>query len=152
MEMLRSGELDVAMLGQNTAPEAYYDNDFKLVWDVDNAFYEEFGAYYSPKLVAVDSKWAEENPKLLKEIYGMLLDSKKYGEEHTPELCQAFSTEYSGRNDGAFYEKVQKYHSCATFDKMNGKVKECVIDVWNLVYDRGVIESIPDTNTVFYKL
>lgn len=149
IELLRKGELDAALLGSNVAPEAYYSDEFQIVWNLDQAFKEEYGEYYSPSLLLVNTTFYENNTEAVKAAYELLIASRDYAKSHVEELTAEYANEFGAGLPAEFYAKIQKYHSTASFDRITGKTMDCVMAVFQLVKDRGIIETIPDPDKLF---
>jgi len=149
IELLRKGQIDVALLGGNIAPQAYYDDDFRVIWDLDNAFKEEYGEYYSPTFLLVKSEFYETNPQAVKAAYNLLIESRDYARDHIDELTEEYASEIGAGLPAEFYKTIQLYHSGASFDLIAGKTRDCAMAVFQLVKDRGIIDEVPNPEQIF---
>lgn len=148
IELLRKGELDAAIIGQNVGTQAYYDSDFKMIWNLDVEFARKYGASCIPTVILVDSGFYNDHSEAVQAVYQLLIESNQYAEEHLAELAQAYTTEYSGLGID-FYLKIHKYHSMAGFARMDAENQASIIGLFQLMHENGVIGVVPDSADIF---
>ena len=151
IELLRQGELDATILIGNPPPQAYYDPDFKTVWNLDEAFYEEHGEYYSPTVLLVDSNFYDNNKKAAETAYELLKESSAYAREHLDDLAEEYAVEFGADLPADFYLTAQRYHATATLSPIEGDMEDAVMAIFELVQERNIISEIPDPDVAFVK-
>jgi ABC-type nitrate/sulfonate/bicarbonate transport system substrate-binding protein len=142
MMLLKNGEIDATVLGQNVGPQAYYDSDLRLVWNLDTEFAQEYGASCFPTVLVVNSDFYSANSAAVQEVYELLIESNEYAEAHLAELAQAYSTEFSGLSVD-FYLNIHQHHSMASFARMDARNQACIMAVFEIQQENGVITDIP---------
>ena len=150
LELLRSGEIDAAMLGGNVSVQAFVDPAFKVLWNLDKDFYSKYGDYFFPSILIVEEGYLKDNLDVVKTVYDLLLESNAYGEGHLDELAEKYAVEFGQGLDASFYKLVFNEHSRTKMLKIEGKTRDTLMTVFSLVKERGIISSIPDPAKVFY--
>jgi ABC-type nitrate/sulfonate/bicarbonate transport system substrate-binding protein len=149
LELLRQGEIDVAMLGGNVSVQAYVDPAFKVIWNLDKTFYAENGDYFFPSILVVSESYYDSNPDTVKAVYSLLQESNQYGERHLSELAGKYAAEYGQTAD--FYQLVFNEHSRTVMETIDGKTQDTLMAIFSLVKERGIISSMPDPGEIFIK-
>jgi ABC-type nitrate/sulfonate/bicarbonate transport system substrate-binding protein len=153
LELLRAGELDVALLdGSNTvAQQAYYDPNLQVIWNLDEAFYKEYGVYHAPTLLLVKTDFYKNNKKQVEAALKLLRDSRDYANENINELAEKFAVAFGQPGNAQFFIDIQKYHSQAGYDTIKGKVEDGVMAIIQLGVDRGIVSKMPDPDKLFIR-
>ncbi len=153
LEMLRAGELEVALLdGSNTvAQQAYYDENLEVIWNIDHAFYDAYGVWHSPTLLLVKTDFYNEHKDAVKAAYNMLLESEKYGDSNIDTIGAEF-IKAQGIGNVEFLKTIQKYHSRTSYDKIEGKTKDGVMAIIQLAVDRGLLKGMPNEKDLFINI
>ena len=146
-QLLIQGDLDAIVLGGDPAIANYYNDEFKVVWNLDLAFNEKYGVYTSPSLFVVDSSYLEENRDVAEAVYNLLLESVEYGEAHLDELSQLYADEKGG--DAAFYKKIYIDHYSISLTPVDGLAEDAIMTTFGFTKDRGIITELPDPDTCF---
>jgi ABC-type nitrate/sulfonate/bicarbonate transport system substrate-binding protein len=150
MELLKKGEIDAALLGQNTGVQAALDTKtYKVIWNLDEAFVDEYGAPFVASLVVVDENYRSQNAAAVKAAWELLKESNKYGEDHIAELAPKYAAEFG--QTAEFYQLVFNEHSRSNLVLIEGKTQESLMAIFQFVKDRGVIAALPDPKLVFRK-
>ena len=147
MQFLKSGDIDAALLGQNTGVQAALDPTYKVIWNLDKTFIEEYGAPFVASLLVVDGTFQSANSAAVKAAYDLLIDSNKYGEQHIAELAPKYAAEFGQTAD--FYQLVFNEHSKSSLNLIEGKTQDSLMTIFGFVKDRGVITTLPDPKLVF---
>ena len=148
LELLRKGDIDVAMLGGNVSVQAFVDPGFKVLWNLDKAFYAKYGDYFFPSILIVEENYLRDNPEVVKAVYNLLIESNQYGEQHLDELAEKYAAEFGQTAD--FYKLVFNEHSRTKMVHIEGKTRDNLMTVFSLVKERGIISAVPDPAKVFY--
>jgi ABC-type nitrate/sulfonate/bicarbonate transport system substrate-binding protein len=154
LELLKKGDIDAAMLGQNTGVQAALDPAYKVIWNLDETFIKEYGVPFVASLLVVNSTYLSENTAAVKSVYDLLKQSNAYGEQHIAELAPKYVAEF-GASAGLtadFYQTVFNAHSKVSLNLIEGKTQDSLTTIFGFVKDRGVISSLPDPKVVFKKL
>ena len=149
LELLRQGELDASLIAQNVAPQAYYDTDFRVIWNLNTEFEQRYGENCIPTIIVVDSEFYEENKEAVQAAYELLKESNQYAEERLEELAELYIDEFSTGLTTDFYMKIHRYHSMAGFLPMNGTNRNCVMAIFELLEENGVITQVPADEDIF---
>ena len=149
MQFLKSGDIDAALLGQNTGVQASLDPTYKVIWNLDKTFIEEYGAPFVASLLVVDGTFQSANSAAVKAAYDLLIASNKYGEQHIVELAPKYAAQYGQTAD--FYQLVFNEHSKSSLNLIESKTQDTLMTIFGFVKDRGVISSLPDPKVVFKK-
>jgi ABC-type nitrate/sulfonate/bicarbonate transport system substrate-binding protein len=149
LELMRQGEVDVAMLGGNVSVEAFVDPAFKVVWNLDKAFYAKYGDYFFPSILIVQDRYLKDNPGAVRTVYGLLEESNRYGEEHLSELAAKYAAEYGQGQTSEFYIMVYNEHSRTRMTPIEGKTRDILMATFALVKERGIISSVPNPDEIF---
>ena len=149
LELLRQGEIDVAMLGGNVSVQAYVDPAFKIIWNLDKTFYAEYGDYFFPSILVVSESYFDSNPDTVKAVYSLLQESNQYGEQHLSELAGEYAAEFGQTSD--FYQMVFNEHSRTVMKPITGKTQNTLMATFSLVKERGIISIMPDPGEIFIK-
>ena len=149
MQFLKSGDIDAALLGQNTGVQASLDPTYKVIWNLDKTFIEEYGAPFVASLLVVDGTFQSANSAAVKAAYDLLIESNKYGEQHIAELAPKYAAEFGQTAD--FYQLVFNEHSKSSLNLIEGKTQDTLMTIFGFVKDRGVITTLPDPKVVFKK-
>jgi ABC-type nitrate/sulfonate/bicarbonate transport system substrate-binding protein len=148
IELLRSGEIDAALLLGDPSVQTYYNDGFKVLWNVDRAFEQEYGTYDPASFLAVQSDYLSEHGDAVEAVYALLHESKHYGEAHLEELAAKYVAEYGGSAD--FYVNAYTNHYSVTFEPVGGVLETGVMAIFQYVKDRGIIDMLPDPETDFW--
>ena len=148
LQLLRQGELDVAMLGGNVSVQAFIDPALKIVWNLDKDFYTKYGESFFPSILIVDAGYLEDNPEVVRAVYELLKESNAYGEQHLAELSAKYAAEYPGQG-ADFYQMVFNEHSRTKMTPIEGKTRDILMATFELVKERGIISAVPDPDDVF---
>jgi ABC-type nitrate/sulfonate/bicarbonate transport system substrate-binding protein len=149
LELLRKGDIDAALVLGDPSVQAYYSDDFKILWNIDQAFEQEYGTYNPASFLTVQSEYLENNRETVKRVYDLLLESRQYGEQHLEELSQKYVAEFGG--DAEFYQNAYRNHYSVTFDSVTGDLEESVMAIFGFVMDRGIINQLPDNDAIFVR-
>ncbi len=151
MEWLKSGEIDAALLGQNTGVQAILDPTYKVVWDLDKAFVQNYGVPQAASLLVVNPSFHNEHARLVKDIYEFLRLSSAYGEQHIDELAPIFAAEREDLESVGTYIRIYNEHSGCDIQPINGKVLDGIMAIFGFVKDNsdGTIASFPDISILF---
>ncbi len=148
LQLLKSGDIDAALLGQNTGVQAYLDTaTYKSIWNIDETFIHDYGTAFVASLLVVDSDYHKANSSAVKAAYDLLNQSNTYGEQHIAELAPKYAALYGQTAD--FYQVVFNEHSKATLNLIDSKIQASLTAIFQFVMDRGVIKSLPDPKIVF---
>ena len=149
LELLRKGEIDVAMLGGNVSVQAFVDPAFKVLWNLDKAFYAKYGAYFFPSILIVEEGYLGDNPDVVRAVYDLLKRSNEYGEQHLAELAGKYAAEFGQGLSADFYQLVFNEHSRTRMVPIEGKTQDTLMAVFALVKERGIITSVPAPADIF---
>lgn len=149
LELLRRGELDAAMLGGNISPRAYVDPSLKIVWNLDEVFYNKYGGVFFPSMLVVEEKYYNSNQDLAREVYELLVRSNAYGEQHFAELAAKYIAEYDQNQSLEFYQMIFDNHSRNQLLPIEGRTRDTLMTTFEMVQTRGIITTLPDPSVVF---
>jgi hypothetical protein len=127
--------------------QASLDATYKVIWNLDKTYIQEYGAPFAASLVVVNSEFQSKNAAAVRAAYDLLKQSNAYGEEHLAELAPKYAAQYGQTAD--FYIMVYNEHSQVNMNLIEGKTKDSLMTVFQFVMDRGVISSLPDPKVVF---
>ena len=147
MQFLKSGDIDAALLGQNTGVQASLDPTYKVIWNLDKTFIQEYGAPFVASLLVVDGNFLNQNTAAVKAAYDLLVESTLYGEQHIDDLAPKYAAQYGQTAD--FYQLVFNEHSRTSLTLIEGKTQDTLMTIFGFVKDRGVIVTLPDPKLVF---
>lgn len=147
LQLLKSGDIDAALLGQNTGVQAALDSTYKVIWNLDKTFIAEYGSPFVASLLVVNSTFFSQNTAAVKAAYDLLVESTAYGEAHLDDLAPIYAAQYGQTPD--FYELVYNEHSRTSLDLIEGKTQDTLMTIFGFVKDNGVITSLPDPKAVF---
>ena len=148
LQLLKSGDIDAALLGQNTGVQAYLDTaTYKSIWNIDDTFIHDYGTPFVASLLVVDSTYHKTNASAVKAAYDLLKQSNTYGEQHIAELAPLYAAQYGQTAD--FYQIVFNEHSKSTLNLIDSRTQASLTAIFQFVMDRGVITSLPDPKVVF---
>ncbi len=148
LELLRQGEVDVAMMGGNVSVQAFVDPSLKIIWNLDKAFYDRYGESFFPSILIVEDGYLRDNPDIVRTVYDMLQSANAYGEEHIDELTAKYAAEYPGQS-ADFYKMVFNEHSRTKMTLIEGKTRDILMATFELVKERGIISVVPNPDDVF---
>ena len=141
---------DAALIGQNNGVQALLDTaNYKAIWNLDQAFIDDYGAPMPASMVVVDDNFRKANTAAVKAAYDLLKQSNTYGAQHVAELAPKYAAEFGQTAD--FYQIVFNEHSSSSLNLIEGKTQDSVMAVFQFVYDRGIIKALPDPKVVFKK-
>ena len=149
LELLRQGELDVAMLGGNISPRAYVDPSLKVVWNLDEAFSAKYGGVFFPSMLVVEERYFAANRDIVREVYDLLLASNAYGEQNFVELTTKYIAEYDQGASLDFYQMIFNNHSRNNLLPIEGKTRDALMTTFTMVQARGIISTLPNPDVVF---
>ncbi len=149
IEFLRKGDIDAALLLGDPSVQIYYNADFQVLWNVDQAFKQKYGTYNPASFLAVQSDYLKNNRKVVEAVYELLKKGRDYGEAHLVELSQKYAAEFGGSAE--FYQNAYKNHYSVTFAPVEGKLETSVMAIFNFVKDRGIISRLPAAASIFEK-
>jgi ABC-type nitrate/sulfonate/bicarbonate transport system substrate-binding protein len=147
MTLLKSGQIDAAMLGQNNGVQAALDPTYNVIWNLDKTYVSEYGSPFVASLLVVNSDFLSKNADAVKATYDLLQQSDAYGEAHIAELAPKYAAQYGQTAD--FYQLVYNEHSRVSMNLISGKTQDSLMTIFQFVKDRGVITSLPDPKVVF---
>ena len=147
MQLLKSGDIDAALLGQNTGVQASLDATYKVIWNLDATFIKDYGNAFVASLLVVNSDYQKQNSAAVKAAYDLLKQSNSYGEQHIAELAPKYAAQYGNTAD--FYQLVFNQHSRCSLNLISGKTQDSLVAIFGFVKDRGVISTLPDPKVVF---
>jgi ABC-type nitrate/sulfonate/bicarbonate transport system substrate-binding protein len=151
IELLRSGELDASVLGQNVGVQAYVEPEtFKIVWNLDETFIEKYNTPCVVALMVVNGDFMEENREAVETTMALLRESAEWGDEHLGQLAADYAAEYG--KTAEFYEMVYNEHSRVMISDIEGDVLDSIMAIFEFVRVRGLIDTIPDPDVVFVTL
>jgi ABC-type nitrate/sulfonate/bicarbonate transport system substrate-binding protein len=146
-QLLKSGDIDAALLGQNTGVQASLDPTYKIIWNLDKTFIAEYGTPFVASLLVVDGNYLSQNTAAVKAAYDLLVQSTKYGEDHIDDLAPKYAAQYGQTAD--LYELIYNEHSRTSLDLITGKTQDTLMTIFGFVKDNGVITFVPDPKVVF---
>jgi len=149
MNLLKRGDLDAALIGQNIGVQATLDPALKVIWNIDDAFFAKYGTPCVTSVLVVDHDFHKQNPDKVKAAYELLMRSVAYGEEHINELAPLYAAEFGQGTDADFYKMIYDEHSRCKLGEITGNVYDSIMGLFNFVMARGSIDSIPDPAVVF---
>jgi ABC-type nitrate/sulfonate/bicarbonate transport system substrate-binding protein len=147
LQLLKSGDIDAALLGQNTGVQAALDPTYKTIWNLDKTFIAEYGSPFVASLLVVNSTYLSQNTAAVKAAYDLLVQSTQYGEAHLDDLAPLYAAQYGQTGD--FYTLIYNEHSRSSLDPIEGKTQDTLMTIFGFVKDNGVITSLPDPKVVF---
>jgi ABC-type nitrate/sulfonate/bicarbonate transport system substrate-binding protein len=151
IELLRKGELDASVLGQNVGVQAYAEPEtFKILWNLDETFIEKYHTPCVVSLMVVNGNFLEENRDAVEATMDLLKESAEWGDEHIEQLASEYASEF-GKTAG-FYQMVYNEHSRVVLSDIDGDVLDSIMAVFEFVRVRGLIDTIPDPDVVFVTL
>ncbi len=151
IELLRKGELDASVLGQNVGVQAYAEPEtFKIIWNLDETFIEKYNTPCVVSVMVVNGNFLAENREAVEATMELLKESADWGDEHLEQLASEYAAEF-GKTAG-FYQMVYNEHSRVMLNDIEGDVLDSIMAVFEFVRVRGLIDTIPDPAVVFVKL
>ena len=148
-ELVRRGNVDFALIGQNDGPRASRNPEFKVVMSIDQLFYEMYGTPYITSTLVVNRNFQNDNPDAVAAAYELLIKSHAYGEEHIDELASVFCAEYGRVDDADFYKMIYNEHSGVSLGEIEGKAQEVIMAGFEFAVISGEISALPDPNVIF---
>jgi ABC-type nitrate/sulfonate/bicarbonate transport system substrate-binding protein len=147
LQLLQSGDIDAALLGQNTGVQAALDPTYKTIWNLDKTFISEYGSPFVASLLVVNGNFLSQNASAVKAAYDLLQQSTQYGAQHISDLAPIYAAQYGQTAD--FYELVFNEHSEVSMNLISGKTQDTLMTIFQFVEDNGVIQTLPDPKVVF---
>ena len=147
MQLLQSHSIDAALLGQNNGVQAALDPTYKVIWNLDKTFIQEYGTPFVASLLVVDGNFLSQNADAVKAAYDLLVQSTQYGAQHIDDLAPMYAAQYGQTAD--FYHLVFTEHSGVSLNLIGGKTQATLMTIFGFVKDNGVISSLPDPKVVF---
>jgi ABC-type nitrate/sulfonate/bicarbonate transport system substrate-binding protein len=147
--LLEKGDIDVALMFGEVSVKSFYSDKYKLVWNVDETFKQEYGVYPPASLLVARSDFLEKHEDRARKVVATLRQSKSYGEteEHMDEILRWYADKFGGELD--IYKKAYCYHYCIPISPITDENKGAVMAVFEFVKARGLITKVPEPEEVF---
>jgi NitT/TauT family transport system substrate-binding protein len=149
IEFLNKGDIDAALLLGDPSVQTHYNSNFKVLWNVDQAFKQKYGTYNPASFLVVQTDYLDNNRQIVEAVYDLLEKGREYGEAHLAELSEKYVAEYGGSAE--FYQNAYHKHYSVTFDPIEGDLETGVMAIFNFVKDRGIISEMPAASDIFEK-
>jgi ABC-type nitrate/sulfonate/bicarbonate transport system substrate-binding protein len=149
IEFLNKGDIDAALLLGDPSVQTHYNSNFKVLWNVDQAFEQKYGTYNPASFLVVQTDYLDNNRQIVEAVYDLLEKGREYGEAHLAELSEKYVAEYGGSAE--FYQNAYHKHYSVTFDPIEGDLETGVMAIFNFVKDRGIISEMPAASDIFEK-
>jgi len=140
-QLLEKGEVDAIILGGDPSIELFYDDNVKLVYNIDIAFREEYGYFPFPGVWVIENSFYSEHGDIVDEIQNLLTLSLEYGEAHLEELSELYAQQYGGSAD--FYVTIYQDHYRIVMAPIENESMNAIMTMFRFTKDRGLIEEIP---------
>lgn len=148
-ELVRLGNYDVALIGQNDGPRASKNPALKVLMNIDQLFYEMYGMPYITSTLVVNRDFQQQHPEAVAAAYKLLEESRVYGEGRIDELAPVYANEYGKAADADFYKMIYNEHSGVNLAAIEGKTKEVIMAGFEFALISGEISSLPDPEVIF---
>jgi ABC-type nitrate/sulfonate/bicarbonate transport system substrate-binding protein len=130
--------------------QTYYSNKYKEVWNLDEAFRQEYGEYTPASLLVVNTEFFEKHTDLVEGAIDALMQSKSYGEEHIDEICKWYANKFGG--DADYYKKAYNNHYSISLSPITDENREAVLTIFEFTKDRGIITEVPEPGDAFVSI
>jgi len=147
--LLDKGDIDVALMFGEVSVKTFYSDKYKLVWNVDETFKQEYGEYPPASLLVARSDFLEKHEDQAKRVVAALRQSKSYGEskEHIDEIFRWYAEKFGGDVD--IYKKAYCNHYSIPISPITDENKGAVMAVFEFAKARGLITKVPEPEVVF---
>ncbi|NOR78640.1 MAG: hypothetical protein GQ523_09525 [Methanophagales archaeon] len=148
--LLDKGDIDAALMLGDVSVKTYYSNKYKDVWNVDEAFKQEYGEYPPASLLVVNAEFLEKHKDRAEDAIDTLVQSKSYGEAHIEEICEWYAKKFGG--DAEYYKKAYYNHYAIFLTPITDENREAVMTIFEFTKDRGIITEVPDPANAFVSI
>jgi hypothetical protein len=148
--LLDKGDIDAALMLGDVSVKTYYSNRYKEVWNVDEAFKQEYGEYPPASLLVVNTDFFEKHKDRAEDAIDTLIQSKSYGEAHIEEICEWYANKFGG--DADYYKKAYCNHYSITLSPITDENRKAVMTIFEFTRDRGIITEVPDPANAFVSI
>jgi ABC-type nitrate/sulfonate/bicarbonate transport system substrate-binding protein len=148
--LLDKGDIDSALMLGDVSIKTYYINKYKEVWNLDEAFRQEYGEYTPASLLVVNTVFFEKHKDLIEDAIDALIQSKSYGEEHIDEICEWYANKFGG--DADYYKKAYCNHYSITLSPITDENRKAVMTIFEFTKDRGIITEVPEPENAFVSI
>jgi ABC-type nitrate/sulfonate/bicarbonate transport system substrate-binding protein len=148
--LLDKGDIDASLMLGDVSVKTYYSNKYKEVWNLDEAFKQEYGDYPPASLLVANSDFFEKHKDLVEDAIDALMQSKSYGEAHIDEISDWYANKYGG--DADYYKKAYCNHYSITLSPITDENRKAVMTIFEFTKDRGIITEVPDPENAFVSI
>jgi len=148
--LLDKGDIDASLMLGDVSVKTYYSNKYKEVWNLDEAFRQEYGEYTPASLLVVNADFFEKHKDLVEDAIEALIQSKSSGEAHIEEICEWYADKFGG--DAEYYKKAYSNHYSITLTPITDENREAVMTIFEFTKDRGIITEVPDPADAFVSI
>jgi ABC-type nitrate/sulfonate/bicarbonate transport system substrate-binding protein len=148
--LLDKGDIDASLMRGDVSVQTYYSNKYKEVWNLDEAFRQEYGEYTPASLLVVNTEFFEKHTDLVEGAIDALMQSKSYGEEHIDEICKWYANKFGG--DADYYKKAYNNHYSISLSPITDENREAVLTIFEFTKDRGIITEVPEPGDAFVSI
>ena len=148
--LLDKGDIDASLMLGDVSVQIYYSNKYKEVWNLDEAFKQEYGDYPPTSLLVVNSDFFEKHTDLVEDAIDALMQSKSYGEEHIEEICEWYANKFGGNAD--YYKKAYCNHYSISLLPLTDENRKAVLTIFEFTKERGIIREVPDPENAFVRI
>ncbi|RCV63229.1 ABC-type nitrate/sulfonate/bicarbonate transport system, substrate-binding protein [Methanophagales archaeon] len=148
--LLDKGDIDASLMLGDVSVKSYYSNKYQEVWNVDEAFKQEYGDYPPASLLVVNADFVEKHKDRAEDTIDALIESKTYGEAHIDDICKWYADKFGGN---AEYYKTAYYNHYAIFlTPITEENRNAVMTIFEFTKDRGIITEVPDPANAFVSI
>lgn len=148
--LLDKGDIDAALMLGDVSVKTYYSNKYRDVWNVDEAFKQEYGEYPPASLLVVNAEFFEKHKDRAEDAIDTLIQSKSYGEAHIEEICEWYAKKFGG--DAEYYKNAYYNHYAIFLTPITDENREAVMTIFEFTKDRGIITEVPDPANAFVSI
>ncbi|MBN1761751.1 MAG: ABC transporter substrate-binding protein [Methanomicrobia archaeon] len=148
--LLDSGDIDASLMLGDVSVKTYYSDKYRVIWNVDEAFKDEYGEYTPASLLVVNSDFFETHQDQAEAVINDLIQSKAYGEAHMDEICAWYAEEFGGTAD--YYKTAYCNHYSVSLTPITDQNKGAAMAIFEFTKARGIIAEVPDPEDAFVSI
>ena len=147
--LVREGELAAAMFDSSNIVSPDFDDNYRTVIDFGETLHDTYGAVPPSQFVVVREKYYEEDPEKYEKGTQWLRDNFDWARDNMEQISRARS-EGEGEAAGKPVDLLMNKSTCfSRIGEFNQEDKQVLEDYFETAKDVGVIDQIPDIDSVF---
>jgi len=144
-ELLRRGDIDAAMFESDYILTSRFDQMYRTLVDFGKDLKAMYGVVPPAKFFVVRKDLYDQDPELYEKTVQYFRDNYQWSLDHLEEICQLESA-----HTGEDYQIIMKHMVYESrLDSLTAKDVEAFQYFYQMAFEAGIIEQIPDLNVIF---